>query len=71
YRPRPDDREPYDQLLSRLGTAQPLSALQWVAAHGCDADGMLDEAAALVGTYQDSPDRSAMLATLAQLHRKS
>lgn len=71
YRPRPDDPEPYDQLLSRLGTAAPLSALQWLAAHGCDADGMLDEAAALVGTYQDLPDRSAELANLARLHRKS
>jgi hypothetical protein len=71
YRPRPDDPEPYDQLLSRLGTASPLSALQWLAVHGCDADGMLDEAAALVGTYQDSPDRSAQLANLARLHRKS
>jgi hypothetical protein len=70
YRPRPDDPEPYDQLLSRLGTASPLSALQWVAAHGCDANGVLDEAAALVRSYQDSPDRSAMLADLAQLHRK-
>jgi hypothetical protein len=71
YRPRPDDPEPYEQLLSRLGTASPLSALQWLAVHGCDADGMLDEAAALVGTYQDSPDRSAQLANLARLHRKS
>jgi hypothetical protein len=68
YRPRPDDPEPYEQLLSRLGTASPLSALQWLAAHGCDADGMLDEAAALVGTYQDSPDRSTELANLARLH---
>jgi len=71
YRPRPDDPEPYDQLLSRLGAASPLAALQWLAAHGCDADGMLDEAAALVGTYQDSPDRSAVLANLVRLHRKS
>jgi len=31
----------------------------------------LDEAAALVGTYQDSPDRSAVLANLVRLHRKS
>jgi hypothetical protein len=71
HRPRPDDPEPYHQLLGRLGAASPLSALQWLAGHGCDADGMLDEAAALVGTYQDSPDRSAVLTNLARLHRKS
>jgi hypothetical protein len=70
YRPRPDDPEPYEQLLSRLGTASPLSALQWIAGHGCDANDALDEATALVGGYQDSPDRSAMLADLAELHRK-
>ncbi|HME27694.1 MAG TPA: hypothetical protein VKI44_41295 [Acetobacteraceae bacterium] len=70
YRPRPDDPRSYDELLSRLGSDSPLTALQWLASHGCDADGALTEAEELVRNYQDSPDRAAMLASLAQLHRK-
>ena len=52
------------------GVDAPLTALQWLASHGCDADGALDEATALVGTYQDSPERTAMLASLRRLHRR-
>jgi hypothetical protein len=69
YRPRPDDPRSYDELLSRLGADQPLTALQWLASHGCRADAVLGEAADLVRTYQDSPARTSMLAGLEQLHR--
>jgi hypothetical protein len=68
YRPKPDDPRSYDELLSRLGGAT-LPALIWLAQHGCDADAELHEAAALIGTYRDSPDRAAMLVQLAALRR--
>jgi hypothetical protein len=42
----------------------------WAAGHGCEAEPELSEAEELVGTYQDSPARAAMLARLAKLHRK-
>jgi hypothetical protein len=70
YRPRPDDPRSYDELLGRLGAGAPLTALQWLASHGCDTDAALSEAEELVRSYQDSPARSAMLASLGQLHRK-
>ena len=38
--------------------------------HGCEAEPELSEAEELILTYQDSPARVAMLATLAKLHRK-
>ena len=71
HRPRADDPRPYSELLERLGAYEPLSALTWLAGHGCNAELELSEAEALVRTYQESPGRAAMLATLAQLHRKS
>jgi hypothetical protein len=70
FRPKADDSRPYSELLERLGVYEPLTALTWLAGHGCDADAELSEAEALIRGYQDSPRRSAMLATLAQLHRK-
>jgi hypothetical protein len=70
YRPRADDPRPYRELLDRLGVYEPLTALQWLAGHGCNAEAELSEAEVVVRTYQDSPDRAAMLAKLAQLHRK-
>jgi hypothetical protein len=69
YRPRPDDPRSYDELLGRLGAGAPLTALQWLASHGCDADAALSEAEELVRGYRDSPARTAMLATLRRLHR--
>jgi ABC-type transport system involved in multi-copper enzyme maturation permease subunit len=69
HRPLPDDPRSYQELLDRLGIGRPLVALQWVASHGCDADRELGEAEALVRSYQDSPERAAMLARLAELHR--
>jgi hypothetical protein len=57
-------------LLGRLGKGEQLTALKWLASHGCDAEAELSEAEALVRAYQDSSDRAAMLATLAQLRRK-
>jgi hypothetical protein len=47
-----------------------LTALKWLAGHGCNAEAELSEAEDVVRTYQDSPDRAAMLASLAQLRRK-
>jgi hypothetical protein len=70
YRPRPDDPRPYDELLSRLGAGKPLTALKWLAGHGCIAEAELSQAEEVVRAYRDSPDRAAMLAGLAQLHRK-
>jgi hypothetical protein len=70
YRPTPDDRRPYQELLDRLGVYAPLTALQWLAGNGCNAEAQLSDAEAVVRTYQDSPERAAMLASLARLHRK-
>jgi hypothetical protein len=70
HRPTSDDPRPYRELLERMGTRAPLPALKWLAEHGCDPEAELSEAEALVRTYQDSPASAAMLATLAQLHRK-
>jgi hypothetical protein len=70
YRPRADDPRSYQELLGRLGRGEHFSALIWLASHGCDADAAVGEAEGLVRTYQDSPARTAVLAELAQLHRK-
>ncbi len=70
YRPRADDPRPYSELLDRLGLGEQLPALKWLASHGCDAEAELSEAETLVRSYQDSPARAAMLASLAQLRRK-
>jgi hypothetical protein len=71
YRPGPGDPpRPYGELLDRLGAYEPLTALTWLAGHGCEAERELDDAEALALSYQDSPARAAMLATLRGLHRK-
>ena len=70
YHPRPDDPRSYDELLSRLYGDWSLITLQWLAAHGCDADVQLNQAEDLVRGYQDSPARAAVLTSLAQAHRK-
>jgi hypothetical protein len=70
YRPKADDPRPYSELLQRLGAYEPLTALTWVAGHGCEAEPELSEAEEVVRSYQDSPARAAMLATLERLHRK-
>jgi hypothetical protein len=70
YRPKADDSRPYRELLSRLGDGTQFSALKWLAEHGCDPEAELNEAEDLVRAYQDSPDRTAMLAMLGQLRRK-
>ncbi len=70
YRPRNDDPRPYRELLDRMGTGQPLRALVWLTENGCETDTEVREAEALVGAYQNSPDRAAMLMTLAALRRK-
>jgi len=67
YRATADDPRSYQELLERMGTGEPLTALIWLAGHGCPATDELNEADALIRTYQDSPDRAAMLATLGAL----
>ena len=70
YRPKVDDPRPYRELLSRLGSGAQFSALRWLAEHGCAVEAELSDAESLVQAYQDSPERAAMLATLAQLRQK-
>jgi hypothetical protein len=70
YRPTVDDPRQYSELLERLSAGEPLTALQWLASHGCDAETELGEAEQVVRAYQDSPERQAMLASLAALHRR-
>jgi len=70
YRPTADDPHSYQDLLERMGTGEPLAALIWLARHGCPASEELAEADQLIRTYQDSPDRAAMLATLGELQKK-
>jgi hypothetical protein len=68
YRPGANDEpRPYSELLERLGNGEQLPDLIWLAGHGCPAAAELDEAAAAVNAYQDSPGRAEMLATLARL----
>ena len=68
YRPAPaDEPRPYSELLQRLGTSEQLPNLIWLARHGCAAGAELDDAIALVNAYQDSADRTKMLATLTAL----
>ncbi len=70
YRPTADDPRPYHELEDRMGTGEPLAALIWLARHGCAARDELEEAEQLVRSYQDSPERAAMLATLGELQDK-
>ena len=60
----------YDELLSRLGGGDPLTALVWLAGHGCAAEKELSDAESLVRAYRDSPDRAAMLASFAKVRSK-
>ena len=69
-RPQAGDPRPYRELLDRLGTDEPLTALLWLASHGCDAEPELSEAAEVIRTYQPSPASAAMLDRLAQSRRK-
>ena len=67
YFPRTDDPRPYQELLDHLGTGRPFQALIWLGTHGCDSGSEIDEAESLVRAYQDSPERTAMLASLRAL----
>ena len=68
YRPAAaDEPRPYSELLQRLGTGEQLPALIWLARHGCAAETELNDAITLVSAYQDSADRTKMLATLTAL----
>jgi hypothetical protein len=69
-RPKADDPRPYNELMDRLGAYEPLTALVWLASHGCDAERELSEAEDLIQTYQPSPSAGLMLGRLEQLHRK-
>jgi len=55
---------------AHAGVDQPALPLLRLAKHGCDADAVLSQAESLVRGYQDSPQRSAMLAALADARRK-
>ncbi len=70
YRPKPDDPRPYSELLDRLGIYRPLTALVWLAGHGCEAEPELIEAEEVIRTYQDSLQRGLMLSDLERVHRK-
>ena len=70
YRPKPEDRMPYKEFLDRVGELSPLDDLLWLAGQGCDMDPLLTETESLIGAYQDTPGRAAMLAKLASLHKK-
>jgi hypothetical protein len=70
YKPKPEDRMSYKEFLDRLGEEAPLTDLLWLAGHGCDMDGLLVYTEDLIGAYQDTQARAAMLAKLASLHRK-
>ena len=65
-RPAANDPRAYSVFLQQMGGEAPLTALQWLASHGCDANAALDEADRLVRAYQDSPERAATVAKLAQ-----
>jgi hypothetical protein len=54
----------------RLGAYEPLTALLWLAGHGCDAERELSEAEELIQTYQPSPSAGLMLGRLEQSHRR-
>jgi hypothetical protein len=71
YRPKPED-EPrrYSELIDRLGAGEPLTALIWLAEHGCDVGNALRDAEAAVRAYQGSAARTAMLETLTRLQGK-
>ncbi|MDP2408828.1 MAG: hypothetical protein Q8M26_00915 [Pseudolabrys sp.] len=69
YRPAADDPRPYSELLARLGTGEQFKALIWLASHGCEKNAPLEEADALIRSYQNSSEREAMLSSLAQARR--
>ncbi|HEY4139833.1 MAG TPA: hypothetical protein VGM57_00375 [Pseudolabrys sp.] len=69
-RPKADDPRPYRELIDRLGVYEPLTALLWLASHGCDAQAELNETAEVIRTYQPSPASAAMLDRLTQLRKK-
>jgi hypothetical protein len=71
YRPGGDDPRPYREPLDRLGNGGQLPALKWLAGHDCAVGAEWTEAETLVRAYQDSPDRAAMLDTLAHLRRQT
>ena len=69
-RPKADDPRSYNELLDRLGAYEPLTALVWLASHGCDAGRELSEAEEVIKTYKPSPSSGLMLGRLERLHRK-
>jgi hypothetical protein len=64
-------RKRVEPLVLKTPNSKPyLTALVWLAGHGCEAEPELSEAEEVVRAYKDSPQRAAMLATLEKLHRK-
>ena len=70
FRPPSTEVRPFARLLIDTAKGEPLEALQWLASHGCAADGELADAQSLVGAYEDSPSRAAMLQSFSALRSK-
>jgi hypothetical protein len=70
FRPTREDPTPFEDLMRGAGGTT-VTALVWLASHGCDAGRELADAAAIVGAYQDSPRRTTMLANIDSLRRKN
>ena len=69
FRPTREDPRPFDDLMrGSCGTA--VTALVWLASHGCRADRALADAAAIVAAYQDSPRRATTLTEIDSLRRR-
>jgi hypothetical protein len=52
-----------------LSTQRPFQALMCLGTHGCDTGTEIAEAESLVSSWQDSPERTAVLANLRTLPR--
>ncbi len=69
YRPPPEESHPYAELLERLAPSRTLTSLTWLAMQGCDANSELAQTISLIHAYQESPEASVMVDTLAGLRR--
>jgi hypothetical protein len=56
-------------LLDRLGADAPLTGLIWLGGNGCDVEKVLDQAEAMVRSYQDTRGRAEMLVQLERLRK--
>ena len=63
-----DEPAPYT---SEGYVTESIAGIRWLISHGCDCDLSLAAIDAMVRTYKDSPERQKVLASLAELRRKS